>query len=405
MKKYIPILALALSLTACGNENREQEVVTNQKVEENETSTNEKQVIEVRPSKDNAPAEKTEVKEVAKEAISKEIDKDKTDLEIKEENENKDSKKQGSKESIKKNETSMVDEYFFLPYSYIVRLTKDRKMVNDLDEEIPSDESSSYTYVKYTNNIFVKEDLDDLTNSIVRMNDKSIETIYDFGKYEKFTPLGLVDGKIYGFHSYFYDDQTTGQLQMDTEKSAIGAFDTNTGKMHDFVATRNVMSGDAVVAGNELQYTKPGENHQQDAYNYDLYKLDLSKGYDQEAELVEKDFNLQYLFGQKSFKDGKASWHIRRADNEHIYVDNKEFPFLWAEHGFQEFVGDNIFYFDPSVNYENYENDPYLTHLKIMNTNTGETIFDENVRGIKLKDGKLYYINEDKEIKSIDLDL
>lgn len=405
MKKYIPILALALSLTACGNENREQEVVTKQEVEENETSTNEKQVIEVRPSKDNAPAEKTEIENTNEEPIDKEVSEDSKEEEQQSQktDETDDSSKQ-KKEEKQDNESTMQGQYFSLPYSRIVKLSKDGKMVNELDEEIPSDKSY-YTYVKYTNNIFVKEDNHGFKYSIVRMNDQSIDTIYEFADNEGFRPLGLVDGKIYGFHTYFYDDESTGHLQMDSEKSAIGSYDTSTGKVTDFEATRNVMTGDAVVAGNELQFTKPGDNYPQDAYNYDLYRLDLTKDFNQEAELVEKDFNLQYLFGQKSFENGNPTWHIRRADNEHIYVDNKEFPFLWAEQGFQEFIGDNIFYFDTEANTETYQNDPYLVHLKIMNTKTGSTILDENVRGIKLKDGKLYYINEAKEIKSIDLDL
>ncbi len=135
-----------------------------------------------------------------------------------------------------------------------------------------------------------------------------------------------------------------------------------------------------------------------------MYKLDLNKDYDQKAELIEKDFGLQYLFGQKNFESGKAKWNIRRADNENIYVDDKKFPFLWAEMGAQEFIGNNIFYFTGVDSKTDGPLDPFLSHLKIINIDSQKEIFDQDIRGFKLSDGKLYYLNKDKEVKSLDLD-
>lgn len=406
MKKYIGVLALALSITACGNEANPSENTNTPAEESSQNQEVEKQVIEVKAKEENKPAAETEIKENEAPEEEAQVEEESSDEDESEEEESEEIKEEEEEnEESASPEASMVGQNFFLPYARIVKLTKDGNVVNEIDQEIPTEDASYFTYVKYTNNIFVKEVPLESRYSIVRMNDNSIDTIYEFKENESFMPLGLVDGKIYGIHQYYEDSGEVGGRAIIEEKSGIGAYDTNTGEIHDFESTRGAGTGSAVVAGDKLQYTKPGDNYPQDAYNYDLYELDLSKGYDQEAELIEKDFNLQYLFGQKVFENGNPTWHIRRADNEHIYVDDKPFPFLWAEEGFQEFIGNNIFYFDHEGITEKSDNDSYLAHLSIYDVNTGDKIFDENVRGIKIVDGKLYYISEDKEIKSLEVDL
>ena len=128
--------------------------------------------------------------------------------------------------------------------------------------------------------------------------------------------------------------------------------------------------------------------------------MDLSKGTDQQAELLEKDFDLQYLFGQKRFENGNPVWKVYRADNDHIYANDQEFPFLWAEQGFQEIIGNNIFYFDSEE-----VNDRLSRPIKIINMSTGETVLDTQIRGMKISDGKLYYLTTDNELESIDIEL
>ena len=415
MKKVIGVLALALSITACGNDANNNENTNTVAEENNDNEKVDKQVIEVKPKEENTPAEETEIKEIEDDKDEAQVEEeaqlgedstseDESEDEEKEETEEVEEKEDEDEKSASP-ESTMVGQNFFLPYARIVKVTKDGNVVNEIDQEIPTEEASYFNYVKYTNNIFVKEVPLESRYSIVRMNDNSIDTIYEFEENESFRPLGLVDGKIYGFHQFYEDNEATGGKALVEEKSGIGAFDMDTGEIHDFEATLGASTGTAVVAGNKLQFSMPGDDYPENVYSYDLYELDLTKGYDQEAELVEKDFDLQYLFGQKVFENGKPTWHIRRADNDNLYVDGKEFPFLWAEEGFQEFVGNNIFYFKTDATIDPSQNDYYLAQLSIYDVNTGDKIFDENVRGIKLVDGKLYYISEDKEIKSLEVDL
>ena len=68
----------------------------------------------------------------------------------------------------------------------------------------------------------------------------------------------------------------------------------------------------------------------------------------------------------------------------------------------QDFIGQNLLSLSDT---ESEEYDPFLKHLKIENFITGELILDEDIRGMKLEEGKLYYISVDNEIKSVDLAL
>lgn len=210
----------------------------------------------------------------------------------------------------------------------------------------------------------------------------------------------MIGDKIYGYHEQNSKAEINGTPTLDTEESAIGYVDLATGEVHDFDATSDGITGGAVVIDGELQFTKPGDNSDQNAYNFDLYKLDLSKGTDQEAELLEKNFDLQYLFGQKRFENGNPVWKTYRADNDNIYVNDQKFPFLWAEQGSQEIIGNNIFY------YESKEvKDKLSRPVKIINMTSGKTVLDTQVRGMKISGNKLYYLNTDNKLESIDIEL
>ncbi|WP_282928800.1 hypothetical protein [Anaerococcus sp. Marseille-Q7828] len=411
MKKYIPIAVLSLALMGCTNSSAPAGEDNNQIEEENKDD--QKKVIEVsKPEESEEESEDKNSEENASEDTdqSKKVDKDINDKEEgeedKEETESKEDKP-GEEENVDQEKQGEVtaDDLFFLPYSTFRSVNEDGEIVDENGIVSPSDDSYNYDYVKYSNNIFIRtkrnvEDLDDKV-TVVRMNDKNVTSLYEFPSDEEFRPLGLVGDKIYGFHNYYAKSDINGTETLENEKNAIGYVDLATGEVHDFEDTIDVMTGGAVVIDGELQFTKPGDN-KEDAYNYDLYKLDLSKGLDQEAELVEKDFNLQYLFGQKRFVDGKPVWKILRADNDNIYANDQKFPFLWAETGHQEIIGNNIFYFQVDAKGEG---DRLSTNLKILNLTSGETVLEEVVRGIKIADGKLYYLTSNNQLESVDIEL
>lgn len=412
MKKIIPIMALSLALVGCTNTNST-ESETNTGTNTNETqvseNTDDTQVIDVEKAENN--------KENSEESGSVETeDQSEEDSELSQEKDQEDSKKENSDDSSKKeseeenqaeNEDKEVskDDLFFSLYAPFSTVNENGDIVDESGNVAPSDESYNYDYVKYSNNLFVRskrnvKDLKDIV-AIVRMNDKDVTTLYEFPQNEDFRPLGLIGDRVYGYHNYNEDDEINGTPTLKQVKSAIGYVDLATGEVKDFDATVDGLVGGAVVVDGELQFTLPGDNNEQNAYNFDLYKLDLSKGTDQEAELLEKDFDLQYLFGQKRFENGNPVWKIYRADNENIYANDQKFPFLWAEQGNQEIIGNNIFYF----NNDGISEDRLSRTIKVINMSSGETVLETQIRGMKIEGNKLYYLTPENEVESVDIEL
>ena len=295
---------------------------------------------------------------------------------------------------------------FFLPYGPIASVNENGDLVDENGKELlPNQPTNQYEYVKYSDNVFVKMKNDLYgTVSIVRMNDKDVYTLYEFPEGEEFTSLGIIGDRIYGFHSYKSKSDINGTPSLKTDKTAIAYVHLASREVYDYEDTIDVQTGEAVVIDGQLQFTKPGDNAKENVYNYDLYKLDLTKGLNQKAELVEKDFDLQYLFGQKKFVDVNPVWNILRADNDYIYANDQKFPFLWAEAGYQEIIGNNIFYF-PANQSDTGDVDRLSRTLKVMNLTSGETVLEEVVRGIKIADGKLYYLTSNNQLESVDIEL
>lgn len=412
MKKIIPIMALSLALVGCTNTNST-ESETNTGTNTNETqvseNTDDTQVIDVEKAENNKENSEEsgsiETEDQSEEDSEQSQEKDKEDS--KKENSDDSSKKESEEENQAENEGKEVskDDLFFSLYAPFSTVNENGDIVDESGNVAPSDESYNYDYVKYSNNLFVRskrnvKDLKDIV-AIVRMNDKDVTTLYEFPQNEDFRPLGLIGDKVYGYHNYNEDDEINGTPTLKQVKSAIGYVDLATGEVKDFDATVDGLVGGAVVVDGELQFTLPGDNSEQNAYNFDLYKLDLSKGTDQEAELLEKDFDLQYLFGQKRFENGNPVWKIYRADNENIYVNDQKFPFLWAEQGNQEIIGNNIFYF----NNDGISEDRLSRTIKVINMSSGETVLETQIRGMKIEGNKLYYLTPDNEVESVDIEL
>lgn len=401
-------MALSLALVGCTNTNST-ESETNTGTNTNETqvseNTDDTQVIDVEKAENNKESGSIETEDQNEEDSEVSQENDQEDKE--EENSDDSSKKESEEENQAENEDKEVskDDLFFSLYAPFSTVNENGDIVDESGNVAPSDESYNYDYVKYSNNLFVRskrnvKDLKDIV-AIVRMNDKDVTTHYEFPQNEDFRPLGLIGDKVYGYHNYNEDAEINGTPTLKQVKSAIGYVDLATGEVKDFDATVDGLVGGAVVVDGELQFTLPGDNNEQNAYNFDLYKLDLSKGTDQEAELLEKDFDLQYLFGQKRFENGNPVWKIYRADNENIYANDQKFPFLWAEQGNQEIIGNNIFYF----NNDGISEDRLSRTIKVINMSSGETVLETQIRGMKIEGNKLYYLTPDNEVESVDIEL
>lgn len=431
MRKSISLLFLSLIMVGCTNSSNQKdysnkEISSNTSNEEIDLSKKEEHAENIKENEENDENKIKSLENENKDKDTKEDSSDDKKVEIdvkKSDDDDKEDKDKKVKDEDKKDKKDIIDkkskeekneedsskvsknDYFYLPASALVRVNEDGEMVDDQGNTKPEERNKFYEYVKYTNNILVESNISSPKAKIIKVTGKEKTTLFVFPKGEDFRPLGMIGDKIYGFHTYTSYNEEQGIDEMDSDKSAIGVVDLAKGKVFDYQATVGISTGTVALIQGEIQFTSNANKDSKDIYDYNLYKLDLNKGYDQKAELIEKDFGLQYLFGQKNFENDKANWNIRRADNENIYVDDKKFPFLWAEMGSQEFIGNNIFYFTGVDSKEDGPLDPFLSHLKIIDIDSQKEIFNQDIRGLKLFDGKLYYLNKDKEVKSLDLDL
>ena len=131
-----------------------------------------------------------------------------------------------------------------------------------------------------------------------------------------------------------------------------------------------------------------------------FYRLDLSKGYDQEPEEVGDANGFFWLESAKYDKDGNDFYEILDIefdDEGKCYINGINCP---TEEG-TEFVsaGPNDLlqtYIDP-------EKDPYLFKMDILNFVTGDFVAkDLEAYGYKVFKGKLYYLDKDKKVQVLD---
>lgn len=432
MKKPLILTLLALSLVACQGEDladprvedglNQEEISenTDKKAEEIQTDyENNRQSEEEDEIKRTYPKEETK-KEVikvdssnkkeesegdSKEDSEKSSKKDKKDKKYKGEKSSdkeskKDKKDKNDKKSDKNSEEKTADtedkkedltedDYFF-SYYYLVTV-RDGEVVNALTDLGDYDDNYYVDYVPYSNNIFVLGSYDDYDFSIRKINGEDLTLLYDFKDNEDFRPKGMIGDKIYGI----YHDNGEDTVGSDKNKSGLAYVDLDTGKINIFEDTtyNNEIVDQVAVAEKEIFFTKFNKDQ-----STDLYRIDLEKGLDQKAELVEKDTDLNFLFSAKYFKKGKAAYEIFKSSDGTLKIKDVEYNINDGT----RFVGENII----NCSRVKFDDADYLFKIDIINYLTGKTIEkDLETYGYRVYNGKLYYIDYDKKVKSLDIDL
>jgi hypothetical protein len=391
--KNLAVIILALALVGCGND---------------KTPT-------PPPAKDNTEnTEKVETsngKEVEVEEKDKEEKKDDSKDSKPKESSSKDEesivipvsqkKKSSDKDNTYDDQKDLSKDLFYLPGISLVKLNDDGKVTDEDGNVKPSQAISFDKYVKYSNNIIVEENPSTYTNYIYRVVGDKKTLLYEFKKGEDFKPLGLIGDKIYGIYNKSGFDEETATYNIDKEDSGIYLVDLSKGELKGFTNTKGQDIDKAAVIDGELRYTVIDTTGEEESTST-LYSLDTGKDYDQEPEALDKDFAISDLYAAKYFEDGKAVYKFFVSDGDNIMVNDKSFTHYDISEADQDFVGKNLF----TLSYKNGEEyNPFLYHLKIENFMTSDVVLDEDIKGIKLLDGKLYYISADDKIKSVDLAL
>lgn len=232
------------------------------------------------------------------------------------------------------------------------------------------------------------------TSTLMKIVGKDIKEIYRI-KDQEFLPSAKVYDKVYGVFS------GNANLSKFDYISAYGEIDLKTGKTNIFEALK-MMDSNGFLQGigftdKEIRYNKLKRSGD---YSEKLYRLDLSKGYDQEPEEVGDVDGFTWLQSVKYDKDGKDNYDILNIefdDEGKCYINDIECP---TEEGTQFIAaGPNIIF----QNFIDPENDPYLFKMDIINFLTGEFVVkDLEAYGYRVFKGKLYYLDKDKKVQALD---
>ncbi len=361
---------------------------------EDEDKEIKKDVIAVDNSKE------TENKEDDKEEKSSDKDskKDKKAKKDKKKKDKKDEKNSEEKSDDTKNEKKALteDDYFFSYYDLVT--VKDGEVVDALKElgynttDISHEKEYTASYAPYSNNVFVLGSYVKNDFSIQRIDGKKLTLLYDFKDNESFIPLGMIGDKVYGMYAYYENNERV------ADKSGFGVVDLKTGKVGVYKAATSD-TGESVigvgVSDKEAVFTKFAMGS-----GTKLYKIDFEKGFDQEAELLEENTEANFVMSAKHFEKDKAAYEIFTSKGYDFDINDRTYSV--TDTNTISFIGQNIIIQEP-VKFDNSDN---LFKMDIINYITGEVVEkDLESYGFRVYNGKLYYIDYDKKVQSLEIGL
>ncbi|WP_308652498.1 hypothetical protein [uncultured Anaerococcus sp.] len=410
MKKTIILTLLALSLVACDEKDlddpRVKDALNQKEVSENieeepeeETQTDENRAQNEEDQDINRTYPDDEIKKavIPVESSNKIDDSKEEKSDEKQPKKDKKSKKKDQKKADKEDKKALTaDDYFFSYYSLVT--VKDGEVKNVLTDLEDYGEDYFMDYVPFSNNIFVAGSVIDQKFSINKINGQDLTLMYDFKEGETFYPLAMIDDKIYGRYQYYENYDMKKNSNFIPEKSGIGVVDLKTGKLEVFKATHTKGNESLLgqgISDKEILFTK-----MEDDQKSNLYKLDLEKGYDQKAELVEENTKANFFLSSKHFEDGKAIYEIFKSNDDEIEIKDKKYTINDEKR--MTLIGQNLIIQEPVK----FDNADYLFKMDIINYLTGEVVEkDLESYGFRVYKGKLYYIDYDKKVQSLDIGL
>lgn len=414
MKRALIITLLALGLVACDKKDlddpRVKEALNQAKLEvntednpavEEEGQDNQQEDEDIKRS---YPEDKVEKDVISVESSRKKDTEDKEEKK-KSEKTNKKKDKKSKEESSKKiekeekkdKENSDKDDkksltendIFFSNYDLVT--IRGGEVCSALTDLRDYSENFEATYVPFSNNIFVLGSYDDKDFSIKKINGEDLILLYDFKDYEDFRPKGMIGDKIYGI----YYDNREDTVGTDKNQSGLAYVDLKTGKLNIYEATKykDEIVDQVAVTEKEILFTRFNRFQKTE-----LYKLDPEKGLDQKAELLEKNTDLNFLFSAKYFEDGKAKYEIFKSSDGYLKI--KDVTYKLSDR--VSYIGQNMI----TCQGVKFDKAKHLFKMDIVNYLTGKTIEkDLETYGYRVYGGKLYYIDYDKKVQSLDIGL
>lgn len=427
MKKILLLTIIALSLSACGSqtdthvnealendkqiasrENPAEENTENEDEEINRTYPEDKkeeikkEVIDVENSADEKEKEdEKDSKDEDEKPSDKDDKKDKKDKKDEKKEDKKDDKEgkdsDEDNEGNKKEKKVLTEDDYFFSYFDLVSV-KDGKIVDALKElgynttDVSHEKEYTASYVPYSNNVFVLGSYPKNDFSIQRIDGKKLTLLHDFKENESFIPLGIVGDKVYGMYAYYENNERI------ADKSGFGVVDLKTGNVGVYKATKSDTGESLIgvgVSDKEAVFTKFEKEN-----GTNLYKLDFEKGFDQEAELIEENTEANFVMSAKHFDKDKPVYEIFTSKGNDFLIGDEKYPVTDTNR--ISFIGQNMIIQEPVK----FDLDETLFKMDIINYLTGEVIEkDLESLGYRVYNGKLYYIDYDKKVQSLEIGL
>lgn len=309
-------------------------------------------------------------------------------------------KPEGSLENSNENQDAKAlgeDDYFFSYYDLIS--IKDGQVIDVLKDlgfntkDLSYEKEYSASYIPYSGDLFVLGSYPKHDFSIRKIAGKDLTTLYQFKENEAFLPKAMIGDKIYGMYSYYDGDDYN---KLNSEKSGLAQVNLASGKINLYTGTRSIGWESIIglgVTDKEAVFSKLEKDS-----TVNLYRIDLEKAFDQEADLIEKDTQVQYVMGAKYLDKGKPIYEIFKSEGNEFTIKDEKYSL--EDSSTLNFIGKYMIIQNPV----NSDESAYLFKMDIINYLTGETIEkDLESYGYRVHDGKLYYIDHDKNIKSLDL--
>lgn len=359
------------------------------------------------------PQQETKIKETKIEDSNKEIKQ-------KEETTNTDKEEKHEKDDMivesAKDYYDKEDLYYSI-YNSFVKFDDNGDVV-----KISKNLNTTLSPIKYSDSLFFEYNADTNKSRILK-NDKgeSISTIYEFEDGLDFEPFGAIYNKVFGVvRPYEIKDGTMSLLE---DEQYIGVVDLKTQKLIDVDSTRGQKLLSYAVTNKVLQYTtnegvtdnlneedkniiksEDEEDSFDDGIDNPLFSIPL-KNIKQEPEKIQDNTDGDLIVNRYINNEGVTKYDIYETTFEKSVfsydeeIDDNELIFHRKKSDKVDFINNSIIIYKYTSNNE----DDIKFDLIINDLITSDNILNETVKGVRIKNNTLYYIDKDNNIQQVEL--
>ena len=359
------------------------------------------------------PQQETKIKETKIEDSNKEIKQ-------KEETTNTDKEEKHEKDDMivesAKDYYDKEDLYYSI-YNSFVKFDDNGDVV-----KISKNLNTTLSPIKYSDSLFFEYNADTNKSRILK-NDKgeSISTIYEFEDGLDFEPFGAVYNKVFGVvRPYEIKDGTMSLLE---NEQYIGVVDLKAQKLINVDSTRGQKLLSYAVTNKVLQYTinegvtdnlseedknivksEDEEDSFDDGIDNPLFSIPL-KNIKQEPERIQDNTDGDLIVNRYINNEGVTKYDIYETTFEKSIfsydeeINDNELLFHRKRSDKVDFINNSIIIYKYTSNNE----DDIKFDLIINDLITSDNILNETVKGVRIKNNILYYIDKDNNIQQVEL--